>query len=292
LIGCVDYQFILRIYVMTYYIISVKKCNDIYWYRMSQIIESGYCTDYLSSTLVALFHNTLEGSSAILGVETNNPNTFYIQEMIRMKFIDSLQHNRMIDSRIINRLRVSMYNAGWLHQQNILTKASVEDFYTFLVSGLLNYNLEFIVVDINRNETSNRIVKYIELDDKLLSDGNISNGLISWLKNNFKNDVIYSFKELPPLIPIFINSTKPVDLMEAIRFGSIGDKLQKIFIWEINSIICLDKKGYYSIIRNKDDWYYYREGDIPSNKIICMDDPEIVNRIRMEIKLCFYWGNF
>lgn len=259
---------------------------------MSQIIESGYCADYLISILISLFYNTYGNNSMLLYTETNNPNTIYIQEMIMMKFIDPLHHNRMIEAKTINRLRMVLYNAGWLHQEGILARASVIDFYTFLVSNLLNYNLEFSIVDMNKNETILRTVRYIELDDTLISDGNISNGIINWLKTNFKNDVIYSFKEVPQMIPVSIDSKQPVDLMESIQFGLIGDKLQKLLMWDIKSIICLDEKGYYSLVRNRDDWYYYRDGDIPSNHIISLNDRETVDKIRMEIKLCFYWGNF
>jgi len=259
---------------------------------MSHIIESGYCTDYLISILIALFYDMTDHNSILLYKESNNPHTLYIQEMIMMKFIDPLHHNRMIESKTINRLRMILYNAGWLNLEDILTRASVRDFYTFLVSNLLNYNLEFAIIDMNRNETNFKTVRYIELDDTMISDGNISNGIVNWLKTNFKNDMIYSFKEVPQMIPVSIDSKKPVDLMEAIQFGSIGDKMQKILMWDIRSIICLDEKGYYSLVRNRDDWHYYRDGDIPSNHIISLNDRETVDKIQMEIKLCFYWGNF
>ncbi len=287
------------------------------YYTMSKylLLENGLNTDYIYSLIIGLFYSQSEGINKIINSDTDNPNTYYIQEYIKLKIIYALHKGYSIESSIINKLRLYMYNCGWLKNTNdhILQKGNIVKFYTFLINEMMNYKLEFTRVDTTTNTSNDKIENLIIIDDNLPCINtnnkmiNISECINDWININIMEKDKYSYKfnsnSVPLLIPIYVNlvdektklNKKYINIMETINFESAGDKLHRMFAWDIHSVICQDVDGnYYTAIKHspydydKNKWLIFSDNCIPSNSELDMKNVDHVKKIMQEVKFIFY----
>src|SRR5436305_10273443 len=99
--------------------------------------------------IIALFYIPNDGTNKIINNDTSNSNTYYVQEFIKSKFIYPIHRNISIDINSVNKLRLFLYNCGWLknNDKNILDKANLDEFYRFLIYNMMEYNLRFSKVN-------------------------------------------------------------------------------------------------------------------------------------------------
>jgi hypothetical protein len=270
------------------------------------ILEDGYNTDYIYSLIIALFYMSSDGMNRIINTDTTNSNTYYVQEYIKTKFILPIHRNMSIESETINKFRVFLYNCGWLKStdKHILDKSNLDDFYSFIVSNMMEYKI--IVSKIDAINNVSKEVKYdvIRLTDDHMSDQDTKVISLSSMFNKWvQNDVLgqyfsYKFESIPYILPIYLDirdsntglNKRYVNIMEGLNFSDNGDKIQKLFIWEIHSLICQKSNGeYYTIvIDNNDDMIIFSDKHIPSNWRIDSSDPVVVKNVMAEVRFVFY----
>lgn len=263
---------------------------------MEIILENGYNTDYIYSVLISLFYVSNIGTTELMNNNMNDSNATYIQEYIKTKIIYQIQNHKSIESKIINKLRLFLYNCGWLKNENklIVEKESVDKFYKFLISKTFGYNIK--IIKIMNNKENNYSYDMIHLTEKHIEDTNdrivnVSSLLSKWIDIEMQDCMGYKFDKLPFLIPIYVDiDDKYINVFEGIKFNNNGDAIQQSLIWDFHSLICKSENGdYYSIIRDKNgNLINMSDNNIPSDHII--DDTNIlsVKKIMREIKIIFY----
>ena len=113
------------------------------------ILEDGYNSDYIYSLIIALFYIPSDGLNKIINCDTNNSNTYYIQEYIKTKFIYPIHRNKSIEASIVNKLRLFMHNCGWQKNDDkyILDQGKLDDFYKFLMGKMMECNMQFVKIN-------------------------------------------------------------------------------------------------------------------------------------------------
>lgn len=309
------------------------------------ILEDGYNTDYIYSTIIALFYVPSDGMSKIINMDTNNSSTYYIQEFIKSKFIYPMHRNMSIESATVNKLRLFMYNCGWLKNDNtvhnvdsadspsspdvngckevlkILKRVDIDKFYSFLISNMMDYNVQFVKIDPVSNIPKDLKYNMIKITDRELFDNSNNNEndnrdnhdnrddsskvvklttlIDRWIGHEITDDdCSYKFDCLPYMIPVYLDIRDPntglnkkyIDIMEGINFSNNGDKIQRMFIWEIHSFICQTDKGtfYTVIIDNNDELIAFSDKCIPSNWKIDSSSVTSVKKLMREVRFVFY----
>ena len=71
----------------------------------------------------------------IINMDTDNSNTYYVQEYIKTKFILPIHRNISIESWVVNKLRMFLYNCGWFKSANrhILDRSNLDNFINLLL---------------------------------------------------------------------------------------------------------------------------------------------------------------
>lgn len=274
------------------------------------ILEDSYNVDYIYSLIIAVFGSPSDTISEIINKNLNNGNAYYIQEYIKANFIYPLHKNLSIESHVVNKFRMFIYNCGWLKNDslNILNRSNIEKFYSFLLSKILECSMKFIKINITNNSLYEIPHDYIHIREKHINENekiiNLNDALLNWTEmelinnNNRNNKFEYKFDNIPCIIPIFLDIKDPhtklnkkyVNIMYAFNFSNISDRMQKILQWEIHSLICQNENGdYYTIIRNSmNKWLCYSEKKIPSNWIVDMENILTVKKIMKEATFVFY----
>jgi hypothetical protein len=272
------------------------------------ILEKGINTDYIYTLLTSLFYVNSQSINKILDLyfirdENDYDKRLYLQEFIRSYIIPQLRQGLSIEKKIINRLRIFLYRIGLFDKikkdTEVLCKLDICNFYEYLISDILNYNIIFEIIDIQNNVTLNKVFSMIELDvksdTKIKKIVNLTTEINKWISTNIlKPNSYYKFKNIPQLIPIKINriNNSPniyINIMEGIKFNSNSDNIQQLIVFEIHSIICKDEKNnYYSIVKQYNEWFGFSENRIPSNFIIDMKNINQVKKIMLETEFIIY----
>lgn len=253
---------------------------------MKLLIEDGYNSDYLSILCVAIFWNHHNSIAQMLTTNMFNSDIFYLQEYINANVISQIQAGNILETRTINKLRLYLYNCGWLKSQNlhILTKSNIKDFYIFLFCSMFNHTLDFACDDTVVSH------KYIEITPEITEgkkSQNIQTLMDKWIAVNF--DKPFKFASKVSLIPIFINTQKNkknethINILEQIKIGSSS--------FFIHSIVCqTTDENYYVILpdKNCDNWYALSDKVVQSFVPIDMTNPKIVAQIMDEVVGIFY----
>lgn len=267
------------------------------------ILESGYNTDYIYSLIISLFYNPSNNIYNIINNDTKNSSTYYIQEYIRYHFGSIINKNISLESHIVCKLRLFLYNCGWLkqHSIDIIAKQNIADFYKFLICDIFEYSLNIIKINKNTNKSDNiifNIIKVSKENDNKTKENivSLSSMIDNWVSKNIGIDN-YKFENIPFFIPVYIDmidpytklNTKYINIMEGLSFKNICDNLQSTIIWEINSLVCQTKSGhYYSIINFNNKWIGFSDNRVPSNWKIDMSDIPTVKKIMQEVRMVFY----
>ena len=280
------------------------------------ILENGYNTSGLYAFITSMFLARSDSVIKLLNIDGEDIRISYVQEFLKENIIGRFQMNRSMPISSINRFRNLLFNFGWRRDVRndinlLLSDTDPTDIYNFLFAKRMQNKLYFERVESKENKVDTISFDAIEigLGDLVFSDGklpiiNLSSSIKNWIQKyvaqSENHNYSYRFKDLPYLIPVFIDpainntneeSRVPIDIKEAIGFQSLNDPVQKIFTWDIQSIVLFnyENKEYSSLIRNEnDDWFLVSQSTIPSNIKIDMSDPNVVKVISRQIRAVFY----
>jgi hypothetical protein len=187
-----------------------------------------------------------------------------------------------------------------------LDEGHIADFYTFLMGKIMEHSVQIIKVNPVTNTSKIQKIDMFRITKKQLIEVEEKAGIInlSSLVNQWITDEIietsnsYKFESMPCIIPIYLDIRDPetgyniknINVMEGLHFDENGDNIQKIFVWEIHSLICQTSQGhYYAItIDHNNVFMAFSDKHIPSNWIIDTTDMEIVKNIMKEVRCIFY----
>lgn len=264
----------------------------------SQIIEDGYNTSYIVSLIISLFYTP----SCVNNILTTDPHDIqftYIQEFIKIRFIESLHRGNSIHSDIINELRNYLMKCDWCNNvTDIISLRRVDEFYKYFMGKIYNgsHNIEFARISGNTTSTSDQIVS-IPLIELTLPDGLEKIGIDSlfkiWLNSNISLGTCdYTIIQPPDILPLYIkrnNKKTKIDIKHIIKFFNIKDSTHSKLIWKIHSFICYnDMIGYYSVVKHSGIWIRVSDKHMPSFTIIDMADITDVHTLAEEVELVFY----
>jgi hypothetical protein len=271
------------------------------------IIENGYNTSYIDSLLIALFYKN-SSINDILDNEPSIPEAYYLQELIKFKFVNQIKKGYTIFSQSINEIRNYSIICGFDTKGNIDEQQLCIDYYNFLFELFKINPIEFQIFEFNNNVMNNlNILKLPYITFNLTNDNNIRNLFINWLDENVLTkscNKIQSYKlnNIPNFLIFYIDrflnqnikNNYSLDIMNNIKFFNIADSSQSYIKWKIYSIICLKgdsiKNGkYYSVFNiNKKEWLLFDNNLIPSFKKIDINDNIIKNDIIKECVIVIY----
>lgn len=282
------------------------------------VLEDGYNTDYIYSMITALFYIPTDGTNRIINDDSHDVNAYYVQEFIKSKFIYQIHRSMSIESSVINKFRLFLYNCGWLKndEKHILEKGSLDKFYTFL-TDMMGQSLKFTVVDAINNTTKDIPCGIIRITEKHIVQGtekteknenyerseprviNLSSSIEKWTKDEILGqNISYKFESIPYIIAVYLDIKDPdtcfnkkyVNIMEGLSFPDNGDKIQRMLVWEFHSMICQNEKmEYYSIVlEHNDDMMGFSDKQIPSNWKIDVTNISVVKKIMREVKFVLY----
>lgn len=279
--------------------------------KYNLLLENGYNTSYIYSLIISLFYLPSDSLNKLLNNDSINSNTYYIQEYIKAKLIYPIQRNNSISSDVINKFRNYLFMCGWMKEsKNILENKNIKNFYVFMISKMMNYNIKFLRVPSENNYNDDKLIdsSYDKNIDIITIDDSIIDKLTSkqkkivtineviniWLNENISENEKYSYKfnEIPLLIPIYIDYNKNrilLDILNNVVFENINDKFQKSLSWDFHSMICQDKENnYYSIINHNNNWLIFSDNIIPSVQFVEMNNIYDVKKIIYDCKFIFY----
>lgn len=267
------------------------------------IVADGLNTSYIDSLLISLFYKSSH-IEQMLSQEPDDSRFIYLQELITTYFVEPTKKYFSIDSSTINEIRNVSIICGWKPNNNIVGLYNSVDYLKFLMmgTGYGGINFELFKYNGKENEMMNSLeTYYIEILAK--GDGNIKQYLEDWIDNiiyddNNNSSVCYQFREIPTLIPIYINRKNEngefllcqIDIMKKIRFKKGNIKNQQMS-WVLHSIVCYSNSGngnYYSIVNTNNDWYLFSNNRIPSLLKISLNDKYMIEKIKQDCILILY----
>lgn len=273
------------------------------------ILEKGYNTSGLYAFIISLFMYGSESMNRLLSMDCTNASIMYIQEYIKHELVFRLRSNRSLTLNLIDRLRNILFCYKWRYDiKNDVVKrlceASPVDLYRFLVSEMMDVNIEIEVVDPKKNRVDTIEIPTIDIPIRALTDDSstkcldLADRIQIWIEQIVSNNErSYRFKDIPHIVPIVLDREDnaisaydvPVNIKEVITFPDIDDTIQKMFVWEVHSIILYDRNSNeYSALVRDDVWCEVSESWIPSNREVDMKDQNTVNRIARQATMVFY----
>jgi len=273
--------------------------------KISFVIQESNNTSYIDSLLIGLFYKSTNLRD-YLSEEPKQIKFYYLQDLIMTNFITNIMKGYSIDTTIINEIRNYSIICGWKNGYGITDLFDIVDYLTFILSGLSINTINLEIININTINSKDDIIEYNEkyIIIKLDNDDNYSNNysnkeydlrilLEKWkssLINSTNPNIIksYRFKEIPKLIPIFIernNNNYKIDIKKRISFNDMD-------YWTIHSIICYSnyQNGhYYTLFKgNCNEWFIFDNLKIPSISEIDIKNELVSSKIKQECVLIFY----
>lgn len=273
------------------------------------IVENGINNCYISSLLVALFYSSSDIYYRMLESEPSNPNFYYLQELIKLNFIEPLRKNISVTTDIINEIRNYMFMNGWKSDKydEIIEQQDIGELYIYLSNNLNEQNSYLIKECLydDLEEINNKSLSFIKLplpkdniDHKNL---NLEDLLHQWLLDSNFNKNISSTKinNVPYIFPIYIDrflNNKKNNLLIDIKYQIkpfINHDINKNVCWCIHSIICHTGKDvknghYYTVLLHGNKWYLFDDNSIPSISQIDMKIETLKNKIMSEVVFVIY----
>jgi hypothetical protein len=283
--------------------------------QIFSVIEDGYNTSYIDSVLICLFYK--QDINFILEETPKKQEGFYLQELIKNKFVNPIQRNYSITSNIMNEIRNYSVICGWSSDGNITDNKDCTEYLCFLLDIFNSKPLQFEIFQIENNiiKDNPQIIstQYINLIPQ--KDDTIHNLLQYWINSKIfypDENIIQCYKlvNIPQFIICHINrfdknirNNFKINIMKHIKFFNINDQTQKYIKWKIHGIICqknnidlskkknnYEKGQYYSICTTyeKNQWILFDNKMIPSFKIIDLKDETIKEKIMTDVVIVIY----
>ena len=268
------------------------------------VIEGGYNTSYITSLLSALFYKENEHLKSILLQQPNNKSGYYLQDIIKVNYIEPMRKHYTIKSDILNEIRNYLFINGFLPNENILNTfkiQSISDLYLFLSEYLNSQKMEFDITKIKDGkliETDN--LHKLSMIELKVNNKNTSirelflNWISSVLLKEQEEYYCYKLKDIPSYLCFHLKRDKQeenvmVDIMNKIKFFKNSDPTQNYIKYKIHSLICFDGKNYYTcMIGYNNKWIMLNENIIPSMHYISMADDDITEKIKKEVMFIIY----
>ncbi len=272
------------------------------------IVENGYNTCYLSSLFTAMFYKSSE-IEKILDRAPKDGSGLFLQELIKIKFVEPIRRHFSISSNIMNEIRNYCIVLGWCNETpNITEQQDIDKYYKFLFDEFNLTHIEFEILKLSPDLKLNvsTVLKFpmIKLEFNSLNSQSIKNMFLNFITNEvLKNDqsTYYKLISIPNYIPIYINRfdklgnyvEEQIDIMQRIMFFNINDSIQKNMRWKIHSIICQEgitknSLHYYTVCYADKKWILFNDRVVPSIKHININDDDIKIKIQKECVLLFY----
>jgi hypothetical protein len=280
------------------------------------VVENGFNTSYIDSLFMALFYKNTEYTNFILENIPKTPPSYYLQELIKSKFIRPIQRNYSINSNVINEIRNYSVICGWSKDKDITEQKNCIEFFEFLMNIFNIKPIELEILEFKNNVLTNFSQKilqsYIVLEPK--KDDTIRNLLNTWINSKIYSpdeSIIqcYKLNDIPQFITLYIDRTNKkyddfdknednidynldykidykIDIMKKIKFFGINDQTQNFIKWRIHSIICKNNKSDKSDKSDKSNksGHYYSLLTTSDNKWLLFDDNNIpsINNINID----------
>lgn len=289
------------------------------------IITNAINTCYIDSLLMALFF-TPSILESILNNDVSSSDTMYLQEYIRVHFVERVRNNKSVNEDIMNLIRILCVQIGWRSEvirndDEFFGQQDVNEFYTFLMNKFdgpfIDIQRITIIEGVDNIDNSDVIEKLPFIPVNITGHTNITvkDILNDWMNNNYttlkkqidrSNDTemnginYYKIINEPIILPIAIN-----------RFNKDGDRentkltIQKKISpvtsvnpyykieWDFHSAICHTgsnfKEGhYYTLLNHYNQYYIFDDLKVPCIEKIDMSDPDIIDKIKLESVFLIY----
>ncbi|AYV81271.1 MAG: ubiquitin carboxyl-terminal hydrolase [Harvfovirus sp.] len=290
-------------------------------------IENGLNTCYIDALLMSLFYKHSSHLDGLLMSEPKDPMHIYLQEIIKIKFVDKVRKNISVCADVMNEIRTYACICGWKQNspEELFEQQDVNEFYTFLL-GIINNPL----IEIQRQTISEALdnksdlgaiekIPFISLtvggDDVLT----IKELLNNWMNNNtvdvnrevfgkggvktvcsVKGLNIYKIMNVPTFVAISLNrfsgskrAVSQIDIQKRIKLHHISDDHDGLR-WKIHAFICHQgetvKSGHYYavILSNENTWLIFDDKAIPCIKEIDINASDLASAIKREIVFAIY----
>lgn len=272
------------------------------------VVENGLNTCYIDSLFVSLFYRDCEHLNYILENTPSRVEGFYLQELIKNKFVLPIQKNYSISSNIMNEIRNYSVICGWSKDGDITDQKDCIEFYSFLIDLFNVSPLEFEILEFKNNTLNNNtqkiILPFITLNPT--KDDTVKNLLQYWINSKTYSpdeNIInfYKLSNIPQFILLYINrfnndvrNQYKIDIMKRIKFFGINDQTQNFIKWKIHAIIChtgnnMESGHYYCITTSYDKkWILFDNMIIPSFQQIDIDNEDIKEKIMSDVVILIY----
>jgi uncharacterized UBP type Zn finger protein len=99
------------------------------------VVKNACNTCYIDSLLMGLFFNP-SNISNILENDPENVNAIYLQEYIKVNFVNNVRDFKTVDDEIINMIRTLCFQNGWRNNEfsEFFEQQDVNEFYHFLIN--------------------------------------------------------------------------------------------------------------------------------------------------------------
>jgi ubiquitin C-terminal hydrolase len=280
------------------------------------IVENGLNTCYISSLLMALFYTPSNIYYKLLESDPINTNYTYLQELIKINFVEPIRKNYSITSDIINEIRNFLFINGLQTDDfnEIIKQQNIGKLYLYFIEHLncqqtdtttndifyIDTKLPFVTI--NLSTENNLEVGINKLLFTWMTENNVDTSVNKDTFNIFKDIVTKRISNIPFIFPIYIDRYKNdkrnntiIDIKYNIQpLKGMGDfdKAQ----WSIHAIICQTGKNikniknghYYTVLFHNEKWYIFDDQSVPSLVKIDIKSDIFKNKIGSEVVFIIY----
>ena len=290
------------------------------------IVKNGFNTCYIDSLLMALF--AAKSTNDFLLNKDVEVEAIYLQEFIKINFVDKVRNNLSVDEEMINNIRLLCIENGWKSESldEMYEQQDVSEFYSFLLNRLSGNLIEIKRSTISEGLThkddkgSIERIPFIPLSIPPGRDYFTVKELINrWMFDNptelerlvpttdgqeIKNIMglnTYNIVNHPNIMAISINRFANINernncsiiIQKKINFV-INSSLFNNPVWAFHAAIChvgdnIKSGHYYSLIQNNDgNFYIFDDQKIPCLYHVDMSDPSTTRLIKKDVVFIIY----
>jgi uncharacterized UBP type Zn finger protein len=285
------------------------------------IIENAGNTCYIDSLLMGLFFEESIIDRLLNGNIKSDENygvVLYLQEYIKLNFVDVMRSNMSIMSDTIIMLRELLIENGWkkeLYDEHF-NQQDVTEFYTFLINIFNGPQIEITSNSINDNNYNNikviEKIPFIPLSLFNNTNTNINTNIKDMIKNwMFNKYDTYTMVNTPYIIALSINrftssnnkkNNTSVELQQNIRLHEQNFLNSTLIfdhrIWTFHAATChkgdsINSGHYYTLLckkitKNSYKYYIFDDLKIPCLEEVDMKNSKIANQLKTECVFVIY----